>query len=66
MEKGVGINWIEESDKPQVNIPNPDLSKDERIYIEALNHLGKGREYAVEYHNLITAILIIYASPRKL
>jgi hypothetical protein len=35
-----------------------DILRDENFYIEALNKLGKGRNHAVEYHNLITAVLI--------
>jgi hypothetical protein len=62
----VGVSILKESDKPIINIPNPLELCEEQFYIDALTRLPAGREYDIEYQNLICAILIkLFMPPLK-
>ncbi|MGA9150481.1 MAG: class I SAM-dependent methyltransferase, partial [Candidatus Nitrosopolaris sp.] len=62
----VGIKIITKKDKLEINIPNHDELREERLYKDALRRLPKGVRYATDYHNLMTAILIkLFIPPLK-
>jgi hypothetical protein len=62
----VGVSILKDSDKPNVNIPNPIELSDESFYVDSLIGLPLGRGYDTEYQNLACAILIkLFMPPLK-
>ena len=62
----VGVSILKDSDKPNVNVPNPIELSDESFYLDSLIALPVGRGFDTEYQNLTCAILIkLFMPPLK-
>jgi hypothetical protein len=59
-KKSIGVRILKEGDfkRTDLNDPNPDVLRDEQLYINALKNMETGDDHAREYHNLIFAIFM--------
>ncbi len=55
---GVRALTQDETKNSDLNDPNPDILREEQLYINALKNLGVGDDYARDYHNLMYAIFL--------
>ena len=58
--KVTGVKTFTENEinKSDLNDPNPDILREEQLYINALRNLAVGDEYARDYHNLMYATFL--------
>lgn len=65
-KRSPGVNFLKQVDNPVLNDPIPEILSEERIYINALKNLRSGKDNAIDYHNLIAAIIIkLFIPPLK-
>ncbi|MGE3398154.1 MAG: class I SAM-dependent methyltransferase [Candidatus Nitrosocosmicus sp.] len=65
IKKRAGINILK-GDQTVLCDPNPTILREEQIYVNALEQMPTSSDYATEYHNLITAILMkLFIPPLK-
>lgn len=58
-----GIKLVKQKDNPVINDPLPSELSEENIYANALSNLPPGDAFAIDYQNLVAAIMLKLFSP---